>query len=30
VGLVDELPTVHDLIQRIAEEAEQTLKRLGA
>ena len=30
VGLVEELPTVHDLIQRIMDEAEQTLKRLGA
>ncbi|HZP29818.1 MAG TPA: nitronate monooxygenase family protein [Acidimicrobiia bacterium] len=30
VGLVDELPTVHDLVQRIMDDAEQTLKRLGA
>ena len=30
VGVVDELPTVHDLVQRIVHEAEATLKRLGA
>jgi NAD(P)H-dependent flavin oxidoreductase YrpB (nitropropane dioxygenase family) len=30
VGVIDELPTVQELIARIMEEAEQTLERLGA
>lgn len=30
VGVIEELPTVQDLITRIIEEAEQTLERLGA
>jgi NAD(P)H-dependent flavin oxidoreductase YrpB (nitropropane dioxygenase family) len=30
VGVIDELPTVEELIARIVDEAEQTLERLGA
>jgi NAD(P)H-dependent flavin oxidoreductase YrpB (nitropropane dioxygenase family) len=30
VGVIDDLPTVNELVQRIVDEAEQTLKRLGA
>jgi NAD(P)H-dependent flavin oxidoreductase YrpB (nitropropane dioxygenase family) len=30
VGVIDELPTVEELIRRIIDEAEQTLERLGA
>ena len=30
VGVIDELPTVAELLDRIVTEAEQTLKRLGA
>ena len=30
VGVIDDLPTVQDLIERIVADAEQTLKRLGA
>jgi NAD(P)H-dependent flavin oxidoreductase YrpB (nitropropane dioxygenase family) len=29
-GVIDEIPTVSELIQRIIAEAEQTLARLGA
>jgi len=30
VGLLDDLPTVAELVDRIVEEAEAVLKRLGA
>jgi NAD(P)H-dependent flavin oxidoreductase YrpB (nitropropane dioxygenase family) len=30
VGVIDDLPTVAELISRIVDEAETTLKRLGA
>jgi NAD(P)H-dependent flavin oxidoreductase YrpB (nitropropane dioxygenase family) len=30
VGVIDDLPTVAELISRIVDEAEATLKRLGA
>jgi len=30
IGLIDDLPSVKDLMERIMEEAEETLKRLKA
>ena len=30
VGVIDELPTVAELVQRIVSEAEETLGRLGS